>query len=226
MFKGTPKVEATIFSGPREKIDTRECLMRKRRTHDSRGSWVAFCSPAKSLTFSGFNGKPISWQKVKVLTSKQNAPKVLWGLTALNMGGFYEIRVAQNSKARVTQSLWFPVIRLSFRGFRSFEQPHWTPRCVVFANTPEGIAVGVHIWLQPAQEPQHLWRRAGQGPKRPQGSLSIESGRNSPGRGTKSTPRAPRAPSERDRFNPTTKIGNLKWVVNSPKTPKMGSHWF
>ena len=24
------------------------------------------------------------------------------------------------------------------------------------------------------------------------------------------------APSERDRFNPTTKIGSLKWVVNSP----------
>ena len=35
---------------------------------------VAFCSPAESLTFNGFNRKPISWQKVKVLTSKQNAP--------------------------------------------------------------------------------------------------------------------------------------------------------
>ena len=36
---------------------------------------VAFCSPAKSLTFKWFNGKPLSWQEVKVLTSKQNAPK-------------------------------------------------------------------------------------------------------------------------------------------------------
>ena len=36
---------------------------------------VAFCSPAKSLNFSGLIRKPISWQKVKVLTSKQNAPK-------------------------------------------------------------------------------------------------------------------------------------------------------
>ena len=32
------------------------------------------CSPARSLT-SSFNGKPISWQKVKVRTSKQNATK-------------------------------------------------------------------------------------------------------------------------------------------------------
>ena len=31
--------------------------------------------PANSLTFLWFNGKPISWQQVKVLTSKQNAPK-------------------------------------------------------------------------------------------------------------------------------------------------------
>ena len=36
---------------------------------------VAFCSPAKSLTFQWFNGKPSSWHKVKVLTSKPNAPK-------------------------------------------------------------------------------------------------------------------------------------------------------
>ena len=36
---------------------------------------VAFCSPAKSFTFSGSSGKPISWQKVKVLTAKQSAPK-------------------------------------------------------------------------------------------------------------------------------------------------------
>ena len=27
-------------------------------------------------------------------------------------------------------------------------------------------------------------------------------------------------------FNPTTKIGNLEWEVNSPKAPKMGSHSF
>ena len=38
---------------------------------------VAFCSPAKSLTFSGLVENPISWQKVKVLTAKQSAPKCL-----------------------------------------------------------------------------------------------------------------------------------------------------
>ena len=37
---------------------------------------VAFCSPAKSLTFSGLMGNP-SWPKTKVLTSKQHAPKGL-----------------------------------------------------------------------------------------------------------------------------------------------------
>ena len=31
-------------------------------------------SPTKSLTFSGLMGTPIGWQKVKVLTSEQNAP--------------------------------------------------------------------------------------------------------------------------------------------------------
>ena len=35
---------------------------------------VAFWFPAKRLTFSG-SWKPISWQKVEVLTSKQHAPK-------------------------------------------------------------------------------------------------------------------------------------------------------
>ena len=44
----------------------------KRYTHTHP---VAFCSPARSLTFSGLIGKPISWQKVQVLTSKQHAPK-------------------------------------------------------------------------------------------------------------------------------------------------------
>ena len=28
------------------------------------------------------------------------------------------------------------------------------------------------------------------------------------------------------RFHPTTKIGNLKWVANSPIPTKMGYHWF
>ena len=69
------------------------CLAFARETHSDMGgaNWqnmwgtklgrvfqqssVAFCSPAKSLTFSGVMGKPISWQKVKVLTSKQDAPK-------------------------------------------------------------------------------------------------------------------------------------------------------
>ena len=36
---------------------------------------VAFCSPAKKFNCSEFNGKPISWQKVKVLTSRQHTPK-------------------------------------------------------------------------------------------------------------------------------------------------------
>ena len=36
---------------------------------------VAFCSPAKSLSLVVFHGNPTSWQKVKVLISKQNAPK-------------------------------------------------------------------------------------------------------------------------------------------------------
>ena len=42
--------------------------------HENSHSSVAFCS-AKSLTFSGLMEKPIGWQKGKVLTSKQNAPK-------------------------------------------------------------------------------------------------------------------------------------------------------
>ena len=37
---------------------------------------VDFRSPAKSLTFSGPIAKPIRWQKVKVLPSKQHAPKI------------------------------------------------------------------------------------------------------------------------------------------------------
>ena len=32
-------------------------------------SSVAFCSPAKSLTFSGSMDNPLNWQKVKVLTA-------------------------------------------------------------------------------------------------------------------------------------------------------------
>ena len=37
---------------------------------------VAFCSPAKSLTFRGLMENPLRWQKANVLTSKQNATKV------------------------------------------------------------------------------------------------------------------------------------------------------
>ena len=38
---------------------------------------VAFCSPAKSLFFSGLMEHPFVGKKLKVITSKQNAPKIL-----------------------------------------------------------------------------------------------------------------------------------------------------
>ena len=37
---------------------------------------VAFCSPAKRFNFLWFTGQLTRWQKVEVLTSKQNAPKI------------------------------------------------------------------------------------------------------------------------------------------------------
>ena len=42
------------------------------------GSSVAFCSSAKSLTFSGLMETPLVGKKVEVRTSKQNAPKIQW----------------------------------------------------------------------------------------------------------------------------------------------------
>ena len=37
-----------------------------------------FLLPSNKSDFYWFNGKPISWQEVKVQTSKQNAPKPTW----------------------------------------------------------------------------------------------------------------------------------------------------
>ena len=48
-----------------------------RKAGNRKENSVAFCSPAKSLTFSGLVENPsISWQEVKVLTSRQNAPRI------------------------------------------------------------------------------------------------------------------------------------------------------
>ena len=38
-------------------------------------------APLLKVNFKWFGGKPISWQKVKVLTAKQNAPKETWAKT-------------------------------------------------------------------------------------------------------------------------------------------------
>ena len=46
-------------------------------TNKTRVFSVAFCSPAKSLTFSGSMENPLVGKKFKVLTSQQNAPQFL-----------------------------------------------------------------------------------------------------------------------------------------------------
>ena len=51
---------------------------------------VAVDPPAKSLAFCGFSGKPISWQKVKVLTSKQNAK--IWCLPLISISPGLAVR--------------------------------------------------------------------------------------------------------------------------------------
>ena len=41
------------------------------------GHLGCFLLPCYKFKFQWFNGKPMSWQKVKVLTSEQNAPKAM-----------------------------------------------------------------------------------------------------------------------------------------------------
>ena len=62
-------------AGGKKRAACFSCAALKTAFRGQRNFSVAFCSPAKvAFHFQWFNGKPVSWQKVKVLTSKKNAP--------------------------------------------------------------------------------------------------------------------------------------------------------
>ena len=64
------------FFGEKNQAPSKKTLIRNSSDFLGLGFLGCFLrSPAKGLTFSGLIGKPISWQTVKVLTSKENAPK-------------------------------------------------------------------------------------------------------------------------------------------------------
>ena len=118
-------------------------------SHQGLKHQIPNCKEAKAppkllgLTFSSFDGKPSSWQKVKVLTSQQNAPVVNLPLTLL---------AQLSSFARPSLHLCHLALASPLKHTPRFA---WNPRARVpgkppHETIPNGLSGGFHAKLHPS----------------------------------------------------------------------------